>query len=132
VKAHQAVLPIITMRSGPGGVTFAPDAWGYLELEATIAASSGICVVRLDGAAIIAFTGNLRGRRLDFMELLPEEGERDMWASLKLGREAGYPCMLMPGHVPTIDGRDPEGVAFAYAYGYITGLLQLLEAGHGG
>jgi mannonate dehydratase len=31
--------------------------------------------------------------------------------------------MLMPDHLPQIDGRDPSGVAFAYCYGYIQALL---------
>jgi hypothetical protein len=41
-------------------VTFAPDAWAHLELKASIADSGGICVVRLDGAEIISFTGDTR------------------------------------------------------------------------
>jgi mannonate dehydratase len=36
------------------------------------------------------------------------------------------PYMLMPDHVPQIDGRDPSGVAFAYCYGYIQALLDAL------
>jgi mannonate dehydratase len=35
--------------------------------------------------------------------------------------------MLMPDHVPQVDGRDPSGgVAFAYCYGYIQALLDVL------
>jgi mannonate dehydratase len=34
--------------------------------------------------------------------------------------------MLMPDHVPQIDGRDPSGVAFAFCYGYIQALLDAL------
>jgi mannonate dehydratase len=34
--------------------------------------------------------------------------------------------MLMPDHVPQIDGRDPSGVAFAYCYGYIRALIDAL------
>ena len=34
--------------------------------------------------------------------------------------------MLMPDHVPDIDGRDPSGVAFAYCYGYIQALIDAL------
>jgi D-mannonate dehydratase len=34
--------------------------------------------------------------------------------------------MLMPDHVPQIDGRDPPGVAFAYCYGYIQPLIDAL------
>jgi mannonate dehydratase len=31
--------------------------------------------------------------------------------------------------VPTISGRDPTGVAFAFCYGYIAALVQSLEGG---
>jgi mannonate dehydratase len=34
--------------------------------------------------------------------------------------------MLMPDHVPQIDGRDPSGVAFAHCYGHIQALLDAL------
>lgn len=67
---------------------------------------------------------NISGRKGSFMETFPEEGDMDMVKSLKLYRELGYPYMLMPDHVPTIDGRDPEGVAFAFVYGYIAALIQ--------
>jgi hypothetical protein len=46
--------------------------------------------------------------------------------SLVAYRNVGYPYMLMPDHVPQIDGRDPSGVAFADCDGYIQGLLDAL------
>jgi len=70
---------------------------------------------------------NIRGRRLDFVETFPDEGDMDMARSLATYREVGYQYMLMPDHVPRIAGRDPSGVAFAYCYGYIQGLLDALE-----
>src|SRR5215831_18774646 len=69
---------------------------------------------------------NIRGRRLDFVETFPDEGDMDMARSLATYREVGYQYMLMPDHVPRIAGRDPLGVAFAYCYGYIQGLLDAL------
>jgi mannonate dehydratase len=42
-------------------------------------------------------------------------------------RDVDYQYMLMPDHVPQIDGRDPPGVAFAYCYGYIQALLDALD-----
>jgi len=71
---------------------------------------------------------NIRGRKLDFMETFPEEGDMDMPASLRLYRDVGYRYMIMPDHVPIIDGKDPQGVAFAFCYGYIAALLQTLDA----
>jgi D-mannonate dehydratase len=70
---------------------------------------------------------NIRGRRLDFVETFPDEGDMDMPRSLAIYRDVGYQYMLMPDHVPRIDGRDPSGVALAYCYGYIQGLIDALR-----
>jgi mannonate dehydratase len=69
---------------------------------------------------------NIKGRKLDFMEAFPDEGDIDMARAIAAYRDVGYPYMLMPDHVPQIDGRDPSGVAFAYCYGYIQALLDAL------
>jgi mannonate dehydratase len=58
------------------------------------------------------------------MEAFPDEGDMDMARSLAAYRDVGY--MLMPDHVPQIDGRDPSGVAFSYCYGYIQALIDAL------
>ncbi|MEO1016737.1 MAG: mannonate dehydratase, partial [Pseudomonadota bacterium] len=71
---------------------------------------------------------NIRGHKLSFMETFPDEGDMDMWQSLKVYREVGYPYMLMPDHVPQISGRDPSGVAFAYVYGYIQALKDAADS----
>jgi mannonate dehydratase len=54
---------------------------------------------------------NIKGRKLDFMEAFPDEGDMDMPQVLAAYRDVGYPYMLMPDDVPQIDGRDPSGVA---------------------
>ncbi len=69
---------------------------------------------------------NIKGKKLDFIEAFPDEGDMDMARVLAVYRDVGYPCMLIPDHVPQIDGRDPSGVAFAYCYGYIQALLDAL------
>ena len=66
---------------------------------------------------------NIRGRRGDFCETFPDEGDMDMARSIRTYRDVGFAHMLMPDHVPAIDGRDPSGVAFAFCYGYLRGLL---------
>ena len=71
---------------------------------------------------------NIRGGKLSFMETFPEEGDMDMWRSLKTYAEVGYQYMVMPDHVPIISGRDPENTAFGFSYGYIVGLLQVLKS----
>jgi mannonate dehydratase len=67
---------------------------------------------------------NIRGRKLSFTETFPDEGDMDMWRSLRLYGEVGYKYMLMPDHVPHVSGRDPQNTAFAFCYGYIAALLQ--------
>ena len=58
---------------------------------------------------------NIKGRKLDFMEAFPDEGDMDMARAIACYRDVGYPYMLMPDHVPQIDGRDPSGVALPIA-----------------
>jgi mannonate dehydratase len=69
---------------------------------------------------------NIRGHKLDFMEVFPDEGSIDMFRAIQTYQEVGYEYMLMPDHVPTISGPDPQGTAFAFCYGYITALLQAI------
>ncbi len=73
---------------------------------------------------------NISGGKLSFMETFPDEGDMDMVRSLKLYHELGYRYMIMPDHVPTIAGRDPVGVAFAFCYGYIAALIEALDNKH--
>jgi mannonate dehydratase len=51
----------------------------------------------------------------------------DMWRSIQLYAELGYKYMIMPDHVPTISGRDPTAVAFAFCYGYLAAQLEILD-----
>jgi mannonate dehydratase len=69
---------------------------------------------------------NIKGRRLSFMEVFPDEGDMDMVRALRVYKDVGYEYMLIPDHVPMIDARDPSGTAFAFCYGYIRGLLDSL------
>ncbi|MCM2293177.1 mannonate dehydratase [Allorhizobium sp. BGMRC 0089] len=67
---------------------------------------------------------NIRGHKLSFMEVFPDEGSLDMIRVMQVLREVDYRYMVMPDHAPTIDGRDPLGVSFAFCYGYIAAALQ--------
>ena len=70
---------------------------------------------------------NIRGKRDDFQETYPDEGDIDMVHAIKVYREVGYPYMLMPDHVPQAPG-DPGGLqSFAFCYGYIRALIQALD-----
>ena len=67
---------------------------------------------------------NIRGHFLDFQETFPDAGDVDMVKALKTYVEVGYDGMLMPDHVPQIEGDTGGKQAFAFAYGYIRGLMQ--------
>jgi mannonate dehydratase len=67
---------------------------------------------------------NIRGRRDSFQEVHPDAGDIDFVKAIQVYKEVGYEHMLMPDHVPQHDD-DPGGLqAFAFAYGYIRGLIQ--------
>lgn len=70
---------------------------------------------------------NIRGKAFDFYETFPDEGSVNMHKAISTYREVGYEYMLQPDHVPKIAGPNPSGVAFAYAFGYIRGLLDSIE-----
>ena len=77
---------------------------------------------------------NIRGRRDNFQEVYPDEGDVDMVRAMQVYREVGYDGMIMPDHVPS-HADDPRGLqAFAFGYGYIKALIQAVayEASHAG
>ena len=49
---------------------------------------------------------NIKGGVLDFVEVFPDEGDIDMLKAARTYKEVGYPYMLMPDHVPGIDGEE--------------------------
>jgi mannonate dehydratase len=67
---------------------------------------------------------NIRGRRDDFQETYPDEGDLEMPRLMRLLIETGYSGMVMPDHTPMHAEDHGQRQAFAYAYGYIRGLLQ--------
>jgi mannonate dehydratase len=70
---------------------------------------------------------NIRGRFLDFQETFPDDGDVNLIRCMRVYKEVGYDGMLMPDHVPRIDGDDRGQQAFAYAFGYIRALIQLVN-----
>jgi mannonate dehydratase len=70
---------------------------------------------------------NIRGRRDDFVEVYPDEGDVNFVKAIQVYKEVGYPYMLMPDHVPQAPN-DPNGLqSFAYCYGYIRALIQAVN-----
>ncbi len=70
---------------------------------------------------------NIRGGFLDFQETFPDAGDVDMLAVLRTYKEVGYDGMLMPDHAPVIEGDTGGRQAFAFAFGYIRGLLNAVQ-----
>jgi mannonate dehydratase len=71
---------------------------------------------------------NIKGGYLSFQETFPDDGDVDMIRAMRVYREVGYDGMIMPDHVPHIDGDSGGAQAFAYAFGYIQALIQLVKS----
>jgi mannonate dehydratase len=67
---------------------------------------------------------NIKGGRYSFTEEFADAGDMDMPAAFRLYKELGVDCMIMPDHVPEIDGEAPFETAFAFSFGYIIALFQ--------
>ena len=70
---------------------------------------------------------NIRGKRDDFVEVYPDEGDMNMVEVAKSLHAVDYPYMLMPDHMPQHPDDAGGRQAFAYGYGYIKGVLRALE-----
>jgi mannonate dehydratase len=70
---------------------------------------------------------NIKGGFLDFQETFPDDGDVDMLRALRVYKEVGYDGMIMPDHVPHIEGDTGGAQAFAFAFGYIQSLIQVVN-----
>jgi mannonate dehydratase len=71
---------------------------------------------------------NIKGRFLSFQETFPDDGDVDMIRAMRVYKEVGYDGMIMPDHVPHIEGDTGSAQAFAFAIGYIQALIQLVNS----
>lgn len=69
---------------------------------------------------------NIAGGFLRFTETFPDNGDVDMPRALATYREVGFDGMVMPDHVPVVDGDADRLKAYSYCFGYIQALLQAL------
>ena len=51
-----------------------------------------------------------------------------MIRAMRVYKEVGYDGMIMPDHVPRIEGDSNSAQAFTYAFGYIQALIQLVNS----
>jgi mannonate dehydratase len=70
---------------------------------------------------------NIRGKRDNFVETFPDEGDVNMLLAAKTYKEVGYPFMLMPDHAPTHPDDPDRKQAFAFSYGYIKAVIQAVD-----
>jgi mannonate dehydratase len=70
---------------------------------------------------------NIEGRFLDFRESFIDNGSVDMLRAMRVYREVGYDGMMMPDHVPHIEGLDSM-TGFVFAFGYIQALIAAVYA----
>ena len=71
---------------------------------------------------------NIRGGFLRFQETFIDDGDVDMLKAMRVYKEVGFDGMLMPDHVPSIDGDAKGAQAFAYTFGYIKALIAAVNA----
>jgi mannonate dehydratase len=71
---------------------------------------------------------NIEGGFLNFRETFIDNGSVDMLKAIRVYKDVGYDGMLMPDHVPQIEGVDRQQ-GFAFAFGYIKALIAAVAAG---
>jgi mannonate dehydratase len=70
---------------------------------------------------------NIEGGWTKFRETFPDNGDVNFVKTIRVYKEVGYDGMLMPDHVPRIDGDEGGRQAFAYCFGYIQALIQMVN-----
>jgi mannonate dehydratase len=70
---------------------------------------------------------NIKGGFLNFQETFPDDGDVDMLRALRTYHEVGYDGMVMPDHVPTVEGDTEKLQAYSFAFGYIQAMIQAVE-----
>ena len=66
---------------------------------------------------------NISGGFLNFRETFIDDGDVDMLKAMRVYKEIGYDGMIMPDHVPAIEGDTGNLQGFAFAFGYIKALI---------
>ena len=87
-------------------------------------------VIRYFGARKKIFSvhfRNIEGGFLNFRETFIDNGSVDMLKAMRVYKEVGYDGMMMPDHVPRVDGIASDQ-GFAFAFGYIKALIAAVSA----
>jgi mannonate dehydratase len=70
----------------------------------------------------------LQGGLNDFAEVYPDEGVLDLLPILRILRDSGFPGGILPDHVPASPGDPGKLQGYAFAYGYLKGLINAVNA----
>jgi mannonate dehydratase len=71
---------------------------------------------------------NIAGGFLNFRETFIDNGDVDMLKAMRVYKEVGYDGMMMPDHVPQVEGDTGQFQGFAFAFGYIKALIASVNA----
>ena len=71
---------------------------------------------------------NIEGGFGNFRETFIDNGSVDMLKAARVYKEVGYDGMLMPDHVPHVDGDEGSMQGFAFAIGYIKAIIAAVSA----
>jgi mannonate dehydratase len=88
-------------------------------------------VIRYFGARRKIFSvhfRNIAGGFLNFRETFIDNGDVDMLKAMRVYKEVGYDGMMMPDHVPQVEGDAGQFQGFAFAFGYIKALIAAVAA----
>ena len=71
---------------------------------------------------------NISGGFLNFRETFIDNGDVDMLRAMRVYKEVGYDGMMMPDHVPQVEGDQGSHQGFSFALGYIKALIAAVAA----
>ncbi len=69
---------------------------------------------------------NIKGGFNNFQEVYPDNGDMNFVQVIRALRDVSFDGMVMPDHVPHHADPEANGQSFAFCYGYIKGLLQMV------
>jgi mannonate dehydratase len=76
------------------------------------------------GKIFLCHFRNIIGGRNKFQEVWHDEGVMNMHRNMQVLKEVGYDHMCVPDHVPGHSDPEAQRQGFAFAFGYIIGMIQ--------
>jgi mannonate dehydratase len=70
---------------------------------------------------------NIKGGWDNFQEVYPDNGDMNFVRVMRALRDVGYQYMVMPDHVPRHAAPGSSEQGYAFVYGYIKALIQMLQ-----